>query len=505
MKKNIILTFLVSAILIFTLLSGSAVAEETAKIILLHTNDMHGQLFPYEKPKIVDLPYKTGGFAYLAALIKEERARNPGKVLLIDSGDIAQGTIYSNLSGGIPVIEIMNYLRYDLSVIGNHEFDWGEKNLKKMISTAIFPVLSANMIKKETGDFIEGAKPYIVKDINNIRVGIIGLSCTDSSVMGPAFDEEDYYFLSSVETLKTYIPVLKFVHQVDLIIVTSHEGHREDLKLAEAVPEIDIIVGSHSHTLLKEPVLSGGTIILQAGSYTTYLGKLELEFDLVKKEITGYKGKVIKVTDKDIEPDPEVSWMLNNYKNKYSSIAQEQIGETSVDLIRSSSEESNIGNLTADILREVGNTEIGLINSEGIRQDMITGPVTMEEIYAVFPFDNILVTMELTGNEIRELLEISFNGNHSILQVSGLKSRYDLSRPAGERLIEVMIGDEPLKSDNIYSVATVDFLAYGGDGYKTFKNGKNFKTIVLARDAIVDYFRTNSPVFSQIEGRITFE
>lgn len=501
MKKKLII-FAISYIIIFTLLSAALPAQDLAKIVILHTNDMHGHIFPYENPKIAEPPARTGGFAYLATLVKEERAKNPGKVLLLDAGDLAQGTIYSNLSYGIPVIDLMSYLRYDASIIGNHEFDWGEEKLVKMIFSADFPFLTANLVKKNTGNFIDGIKPYTVKNINGIRLGIIGICCTDTSVLGPSSGVDSYDFLSPAETLKTYIPILKFIHKADLIVVLSHEGYEKDLILAEKVPDIDIIVGSHSHTLLEEPVLKGETVIVQAGSYMTHLGRLEIEFDRDKKEIVSYEGKVIKITDSEIEPDPEVEWMVNNYKEKYSSIAQEEIGEASIDMMRSLTRECNIGNLTADILKEAGKAEIGLINSEGIRQDILKGPVTMEEIYSVFPFDNILVTIELTGKDLKDLLEVSFSGEHSILQVSGLYAKYDLSGPPGNRLVELKVGGRPLEEDKFYKIATVDFLAGGGDGYEAFENGKNLENITLARDAIVNYFKEKSPLFCEIEGRI---
>lgn len=502
MKKTCFLIYII--IFLFTIKGASA--EDTAKIILLHTNDIHGRLFPYDNPIVAEPPVMTGGFQYLATVINKERSENPGKVLLLDGGDTFQGSMYSNLSFGIPVIELMNYLRYDAMVLGNHDFDWSEEKLMDLISTAGFPVLSSNVIMKDNGDFIKGAVPYTVKNINGVRTGIIGLTTDNTSIMGPSCETFKYDFLSPEETVKKYITLLENIHKAELIIVLSHLGLYEDQILAEKVPEIDIIVGAHTHTAIFEPILAGKTIILQADCYLSYLGRLEIEFDKEKKEIISYQGKLIKIVDSDIEPDSEVSFLLKDYTEKYDLLAKEIVGVESGDLIRDSWNESTIGNLFADIIKDAGKTDMGFINSKGIRADILSGNVTMEEIYAAYPFDDILVSMELSGKDILEILEISFNGEHSILQVSsGLELEYNRSNPVGQRLIEAKFNGEMIEPDRIYTVTTIYFLSTGKDDYEPFVRGKNLKNLILARDAIRDYFKSNSPVTGKIDGRIEIE
>jgi len=499
-RRNFILLLLVIFFLTFSF--RLILAEDTVEIVLLHTNDMHGHMFPYEDKKIVEPPEQAGGFQYLATLIKKARRENPGRVLLLDGGDIAQGTIYSNLAKGIPMMELMNYLRYDASVIGNHEFDWGEDKLVNMISAADFPILDSNILLKEEGSFIKGTEPYILKDIEGVRIGIIGIACTEKSVFGPKIDLNAYDFISPEDAMNTYIPILKNVHKADLIIALNHNGFREDKELASSVPGIDVIVGGHSHTVLKEPELVGDTIIVQAGCYTAYLGELKLRYDRGEKEIAGYEGKLIPITDSQIEADPEVVWMLDKYKEKYEAIAREVIGETLVDLNNSKIEEASIGNLFTDIMREYGKSHVALLNSGGIRADIPAGPVTMEKLYEVFPFDNLLVTMDLKGKDLMDILENSFSGKHAILQVSGLYIKCDMTKPEGHHLTEVLINGELLDMDATYRVATADFLALGGDGYDGFKNGENGETVMFIRDAAEEYFRMRSPVSTGVEGRI---
>lgn len=475
--------------------------EETVKIVLLHTNDIHGHIYPYEDARIAPGPEKIGGFEYLSTLIKKERAENPD-ALLLDGGDIAQGSLYSNLAYGIPVIELMNTAGYDCLAPGNHDFDWGAEKLSGMINAATFPVIAANVIERKSGNFIPGTKPYILKDINGIRIGIIGIACTDTTVLSPECSKEKYNFLSAEETLKCYIPVLKQIHKADLIMVISHLGYREDVKLADMVSDIDIIVGAHSHTALKEPVMKNNTIIIQAGCYLTYLGKTELEVDKEKKKIISYRGELIKILDSQIEPDMEVKALLDKYKEKYKSFGEKVIGEASVELTKSNTKECNLGNLIADIMRITGEADIALINTGGIREDIPAGPVTIEKIYGVYPFENMLISMDLKGKYIKEIIETTFNGSHAILQVSGLKIKYDFSKPGREKTVEILVNNQPLDDEKIYRVTTADFLAIGGDGYESFKKGENLQNIMPIRDSIIKYFQDHSPVSAEIEGRL---
>jgi 5'-nucleotidase len=491
MKKILILLFVI-------FLSSSVYGGEKVKIIIFHTNDIHGHIFPYDDKNISE--NKIGGFQYLSALLKEERKTNPGRVLFLDGGDFAQGTIWSNLDYGISMVEMMNALKYDCSVVGNHEFDWGMDKLENMLKSSSFSVVSSNVVSKEDGNFIEDTKPYILKEIDGVRVGIIGISSVDTGIVN--FEvRSSYDFLSPEDILSEYIGLLKKLHKVDLVILISHEGYEMDRELAMKVPGIDIIIGGHTNTVLKEPVVIGNTIIVQAGNYLVYTGKLEIEFDRELKKITEYRGELIKLDNTVLKPDPEINILLEKYKNKYEAIACEVIGKTSVDLISYKREESNIGNLVADIIRTYGHSQIGIINSGAIRENIPSGNITFEKIYSVFPFNDDIIAMDLTGKDILEIMSNNFTGKHGILQISGIKVKYDFSKPEGERLREITIDGKPLSPEGIYRVATIDYLLHGGNDFYTFKNAKNVENMGFFRESVVDFIKLNSPVYCTIEGR----
>ncbi|MEQ8169846.1 MAG: bifunctional UDP-sugar hydrolase/5'-nucleotidase [Candidatus Eremiobacterota bacterium] len=491
MKKIFVIIFII-------LLSSSIYGnEEIIKLVFLHTNDIHGHIFPYENKGLSD--GKIGGFQYLSTLVRTEREKNPGRVLLLDGGDFAQGSIWSNLSYGTATVEMMNFLKYDCSVIGNHEFDWGMDKLEHMIHNFSFPLLSSNMTDCN-GNFIEGAEPYIIKNLSGVKVGIIGVSCTNRSIL-PFQVRNSYNLFAPEEILPLYINILRNIHMVDIVVVLSHEGYERDREIAGKVPGIDLIIGAHSHTLLKNPVREGNTLIAQAGCYLAWLGKVEIVFNRHEKKIISSTGELVKIDTVSLQPDRDLEYIMERYRVKYDSLAERVIGKTSVDLITSKKEESNIGNLTADIIRIYGGGEIGIINSGAIRENIPAGTITAGKIYSTFPFDDTIVTMDLTGKDLIDLMSLNFGEEHGVLQVSGMKATYDLSRPAGERLVELIAGDKPVDINRIYRVSTVDFLALGGDGLYVFQKGKNMKDMNSLRDAITGYISEKSPLSCTIEGR----
>jgi len=487
-------------IVIFIILLPSCIygEEEIVKLVFLHTNDIHGHIFPVENNE--SSGSRTGGFQYLSTLVNEEREKNPGRVLLLDGGDIAQGTIWSNLSYGMATVDLMNSLKYDCSVIGNHEFDWGTDKLEDMLRNTSFPVLSSNMTDSK-GDFIKYTEPCIVKNLAGVRVGITGISCSDSSIVSPNV-RDSYNFYVPEKILPLYINILRKIHSVDLVVVISHEGYERDRKIAETVPGIDLIIGAHTNTVLKNPIMEGNTLIAQAGNYLNWMGKIEIEYDRHEKKIISSSGELVKIDD-SVKSDRDIENLLEVYRDKYGAMAERIVGTTSVDLINSRKEESNIGNLVADIIRIYGKGDIGIINSSAIREDIPAGNITIGKIYSVFPFEDRIVTMDLKGSELIDLMSLNFSEKHCVIQVSGIKAVYDFSGGFDKKLVELTVGDKPVEPDRIYRVSTVDFLAMGGSGLYVFQKGKNHDDMGNFRDAIIDYIYKKSPFFCKVEGRQT--
>jgi 2',3'-cyclic-nucleotide 2'-phosphodiesterase (5'-nucleotidase family) len=475
---------------IILILSPLANAGASVRITVLHVNDFHGRVFPYIE-KSIDPSRPVSGAAYLAEAIKRERLRNPEGTILLSAGDMFQGTPVSNLFRGRPVLETMNALRFDAMTLGNHEFDWGRDVLGDILSAVRFPVLSANIVD-EKGNCIPGVRPYAMIERKGVRIAVIGLTTTDLSHM---VNSKYLTGLAVLDPLRVVPDLAKKARAegAQVVVLLTHIGFDEDKRLAAGLEGVDLIVGGHSHTVVKEPVVVGKTIIVQAG-YGVHLGVMEMTID----EKT---GRIIDATTKnELEPilagpndpfDAEVAKIAKSYGERIESTFRQVVGETKGDLTRASFGESTLGDVITDAMRASANAEVALHNSGGIRADILAGKITMEQVFTVLPFDNTVVSMDLSGSDLLAILERSAGANKGMLQVSGVRVEYDRNASKAK---SVQVNGRPLEKDRMYRVATNDFLAAGGDYFGPFKNGRNVAYGGDLREVFVDYLKSHSPL-----------
>jgi 5'-nucleotidase/UDP-sugar diphosphatase len=508
MKKSILF---IGGLLIFFLLCPE-VLSQTTEIRILHLNDFHGFAEPYRPFGSSEL---LGGIAYLAAKAKELRKEKP--TLLLAAGDMIQGHNWANLSQGESVIELMNAMGFDAMVVGNHEFDFGSEALKKRIAEARFPILGANV------EGLQALKPFIVKELSGIKVAIVGLVTSETPISTHPRNVAGFRFLPVEEVSARYIQELK--GRADLILFLTHLGHAADRILAEKVEGIDVIVGGHSHTKVAKPVRLGQTLIVQAWEHGKALGVLDLKIQDGK--IAGFDGHLEEIRPKAGGEDPTIQAIVEKYRKRAEAVLETPIGEAEVDLDGENvrRRETNLGNLIADIVRAACKAEAAIINGGGIRMSIAKGTIRVKDIHSVLPFDNYIVAIGLTGRQIVEALEHGVSGLEEnegrFPQVSGLSFRYSPSEKKGRRIKEVQIAGQPLDPNREYAVATHDFLAAGGDGYKAFgeaiRSSRDFETIgglmkgekILSsdsgrwlRDVVVEYIRGQGRIAPKVEGRI---
>ncbi len=476
----------------------SPAAAETVDLTILHINDFHGNLLP--KPGKEGKP-ATGGMAYIAKMVSEEREKNPEGTLLLSAGDMFQGTPISNLFRGKPVIETMNRMGFDAMALGNHEFDWGMEAFSDLRSTAAFPFLSANIVD-EKGALLPGVKPYVILQRKSLKVAVIGITTPETHYASKPGNLKGYRVIAVDKVLPALIEKVK-KEGAGPVIVLSHLGLDEDKEMASRVGGIDLIVGGHSHTEVKTPVVVGSTIIVQAGYYGQKLGVMKLSVDTGTKKITRYSERRIlqKVKAGPNDPyDEAVAAIVKKYDDRIRGEFSRIVGETRVNLAKRPFE-SNLGNLVCDAMREAAGADVAIQNNGGIRTTIPKGKITMEQVYMLLPFDNNLMTMDLTGAQIIGLLEQNAK-TEGMLQVSGLKVVYDMTAEAGFRVKELTIGGKPADRSRTYRVTTNDFLAAGGDRFDIFRAGKNAVIGDNVRDAFLDYLKKHSPVNPRTEGRI---
>jgi len=467
-------------------------------ITLLHFNDFHGQMPLAEEGKL-------GGIARIATAIEQikrenaARANQPATLVLL-AGDAVQGTPMSTLFRGEAEFKCLNLLPVDAMCVGNHEFDYGLPNLHRLIGMAQFPVLSAN-IRRRLDDtrVFPGVE---VRSFGSERAVIIGLTTPETAVTTMPSNVANLKFEDPIEVARTLCR--RIMGQRDhLIIALTHLGFEEDLKLARAVPDLDVIIGGHSHTYLAEPEIVGNTIVVSAEAWGKYLGRLDLTVEAGK--VTSHHWQLIPI-DGSLASRADVQAVVDHYSALMGEALRKVVGHTTVFLdgerANVRSRETNLGNLITDAMCLVSGAQICFQNGGGIRASIAAGPITMEDILKVLPFGNEVATVELTGEQVRQVLEIAAArepGDGGFLQLSGLKVVY-----SGGKVESVTLADgSPLDPNRRYRVGTNDFLMQGGDGYTPFTQGANPYMVGTKLDtAVVSYLTAHGTVAPAVEGRI---
>jgi len=506
-----------AVLFVFVLFVVSMPAAQAQKLNILYTNDLHSHLDPLIVPW-VSTTRKVGGFANIAALVKQEKAKDPN-TLYFDAGDFFAGPYMSSLTKGEAIIDAANYLGLDAACVGNHEYDYGWQNAYKQFQLAKFPLLNGNIFVKGT-DKLHWDHPYIIKKVNGIRLGIIGLhekfafedTVAPEMITGVEVRDEKVY-------LRKYIKELQ--PKTDLIILLIHIGipgtqsttgeadvirnHQHDIDLAKAVPGVDLMITGHPHSGTPKPIVVNGTIIVSTDAYTIELGKLEITYDKKLDKIVDHKNHYGYLFDDEVEDDPVMVGVINKWKKKLASITEEKVTTVTAPLTRSYGESSAMGNMTADaILAAYPDYDLAVTNSGGLREDIDTGVVTVGKLVSVFPFPNTIVQLEIKGRYLREAFEHGAGLTNGILQVSnGVRFAYEESEPVGKRIRTFEIKGEPLDDNKTYKVLTSNYLADGGDGFFAFGKADSYKNTGLQMlDAMIKYLKQFKSYEPNLEKRV---
>ena len=497
------MTLLLALVAALALMTGSiAAADSQTTLTVLHVNDLHARLEPFAPA--TDAPV-VGGMARIAAKAFAIRAEQPGKVLLLSAGDMIHGTNIANLFGGRSVIETMNLAGFDAMTLGNHEFNYGQEALLALGEQALFPFLGANITNAEGQPYV---KPYIIKEVNKLKVAILGLSAEETPVVTHPKNVAGMTFADPIATAKELVKIQE-IQEADLILALTHIGAELDRQLAAEVPEIDVIVGGHSHTQIDKAEKIGETLYVQAGEHGKYLGRLDLTVTNGQVVSSNY---LLLPVDANATPVAGIQAVIDTYNASLKDMMNVVVGEAYTNLYGAREEvrtsETNLGNLVADIMRQAVGADIAFENGGGIRASIAQGEVTVGDIFTVLPFDNTLVLIEVTGEQIMQALEVGVGKYPAqlggFLQVSGMSFVFDPSKPEGQRVVSATVGGAALDRAKMYTLAVNDFMAAGGDGYVMFKGAKVLAhTGEMLRDVAVRYFQSVKGVNPQIEGRIT--
>jgi len=420
-------------------------------------------------------------------------------VFLVCAGDEVVGTPMSTLSKGRSEFEILNMIQPDVFELGNHEFDFGLENLNQLIELAQFPIICGNVVHEESGHSL--VPTYLILEKGKAKIAFIGVNTEALKDVVVEEATEGLEIRKARETLEGVLPELE--KKSDIQVVVSHMGFNEDKRIAREVQGIEVIIGGHSHTRLLKPEVIDQTVICQAGSHGRYIGRLNLAIDVKKDRVVNYEGGLIETVNDKVTPDFKVQTKINEFEKTYGKVLDQVIGELKTSWTRTSGE-SNLGNWTADVMRDYTGADVAFVNSGALRKDLPEGPITVRDIWEINPFSDRFVSFYLSGQELLNVLEINSRGDYELMQVSGLKYTHDPERPKGERVIEVSVGAQPLVAGKKYKVTVNDYMLGHSDRFLGIAK-EDLKYEIhpgLDRDIYIQAVKDQKIIHSKIEGRI---
>lgn len=482
-------------------------------VTLLFTNDVESAYDPIPAYWLDDIDM-IGGIAEMTTLIENLRASEPN-VFLFDSGDIFTGAL-AKLTEGKLSFELMITMGYDAMAIGNHEFEFSVDSFQWEKNRAPFPVLGANFFYAGTDHPFAQAHTIIERD--GVRIGVIGIMGQDArTAIIPSY-------IAPLDVTDPATAVQKSIaalrDQVDLVVLLTHQGKTApmqtdaetdprlqrdidaDIGLADAVEGIDVLFAGHADAGTPEAVTSpaNGTLIMQTYGQATHLGYLQLTIDRETGEIKKHDSKLIPVESNNLEPDERILAKLQQYRETHSDIFT-NVGVIDGPLIRRYIEESDMGNLFADIFKAAGDADIGMAHSGSLRKDIVQGDVRLVDVLDAYPFVDSVLVKELSGDQIRRALEQSLTFERGLLQLSGVKMTYDLSQPKYSRVVSLTRNGEAVMNDDLFTVAAPGFLAEGGDYFTSFAESEVVRDAGKVSDTIVEHFQSHDVVTVPARGR----
>lgn len=512
---SIISVFLLTLYMLTPGLAAAATAANAPKVFdLIEITDLHGS--------IVDASNRPVG-GVLSQNINDIKKANPGRTLILGGGDLYQGMPVSNVLKGVPVQKVLSRMGMEVTTIGNHEFDW---DLDTIINTtmkdATYSIVCANLYDKDTGKRV--FNPYKIIEKDGVKIGIIGgITNETPTIVLPKY-VENYEFKDLASEINSVVGEVKS-KGADVVIALIHEGgivgsdgskSGPVFDIAKKLNGVDAILGGHTHTIVNA-VSDNGIPIFIANSSGKGFQHIKMTVDADGK--VSFTGSYVDIyTDnpngyKAANPivDPNITAIVDAANAELGPLFNEVIGKTEENLTRtqmgSPFGESYLGNWSSDVIRKKAGADVGMQNNGGLRIDVPVGDITVGTIFAIMPFDNEICVINMNKAQIKTVLEQAFADDGKGIQLSGLKVRYDMSRPSGDRVVEITRENGASISDTeILKVATNDFMATGGDGFLGFVDagGKDpsINTHELIRDALIEDVRSNGTIKASLNSRI---
>ncbi len=458
--------------------------------------DLHQEMF-WEGDRAVYRP--AGGYARVATIVKQIRKESRGNYLFCDGGDTIHGTYPALKTQGQALIPILNSLGLD-AMTAHWEFAYGPKVFNQRVAELNYPMLANNVYDKETKKPVY--PPYAVKEIDGFRIGLVGIASNIVDKTMPPSYSEGIYFTLGKDELPPIINMLRAQEKVDFIVLISHLGFPQEMKLLSEVQGIDVCLSSHTHNRLYKPVLNGKTIVIQSGCHGSFLGRLDVEVE--GRQIVDYRHRLIEV-EAGMQPDPAVDELIRQALAPYKNELSEVVGETATALNRGTTLESTMDNFLLQTLLESTGAQLAFSNGWRYGAPIVPGKITLNDLYNIIPMNPPVSTVELTGEELRTMLEENLERTFSCdpyLQMGGYVKRclglniyFKIENPNGQRIQKIFIGNEEVQPSRYYTVA---FVTPQGVPQKYGRNRGNRSERII--DAMQKYLAAHRSVHAELRG-----
>ncbi|MEP7310478.1 MAG: bifunctional UDP-sugar hydrolase/5'-nucleotidase [Acidobacteriota bacterium] len=517
---------------VFALLALCMVARtstnERAWITVLSTTDLHGNILPVD--------YYTGrpdarGLAKVASIVRQARTENPSGTLLLDSGDAIQGTPLEYVHNRIhnappdPMMSSMNALAFDAMTVGNHEYNFGLAVLEKAKSEARFPWLSANTYRRGTNETYH--RPYIVKELNGVRVGVLGLTTPGIPFWENTQNYAGLDFREPVAEAKRWVEILKGRERVDLVIVAMHMGLEEDLATGEPAPGqvlnenralaiarlvggVDIVLTGHTHREIPG-VYVNGVLIMQANLWGRHVARADVFLEKTGQgawSVAAKQARTIPITE-STAVDADIAKLAEPYDQETRAWLDRAIGESDAELTAENArfEDTALLDLVQRVQLDAGKADVSMVASFNPQARLPKGVVTVRDIAGLYVYENTLVVLEVTGQQLKEALEHSARFFRAFVPgrtrgelvdgripdynfdiAEGVSYDLDVTRPFGQRVQNLRFRGQPLSPEQTLRLATNNYRVNGGGGYTMYKGAPEvYRSSQEIRELIVEW------------------
>ena len=457
--------------------------------------DLHQELFWEGNQAVYRL---AGGYARIATLVKELRAESNERLLFCDCGDTFHGTYPVLKTQGQALIPILNALKFD-AMTAHWEFAFGPKTFKQRAAELSYPTLAINVYDQVTGERL--FPPYSVKEVGGLRIGLVGIASNIiDKTMPPSFSEGLRFTLGR-EELPAIVDVLRTKEKVDLIVLISHLGFPQDMKLLSEVQGIDVCLSGHTHNRLDKPVLQGKTLVIQSGCHGSFIGRLNLEVE--DGEIVGHQHQLIEVKASTL-PDPMVDKLVQQALAPYQEELSTVVGETATALNRATTLESTMDNFLLQALLESTGAQLAFSNGWRYGAPIVPGKIILNDLYNIIPMNPPVSTTYLTGKELLAMLEENLERTFApdpyeqmggyVKRCLGLTVYFKIENPHGQRLQQVFVGNEEVELERTYHAA---FVTEQGVAQKYGQQRKNHSEHAI--DAMRSYLAKHRPMRAELK------